>query len=331
MATATPPAITPQALRLRALAERHAQPLLTDGNHSVAVTGSVGRGDSEAGSDIDLWVLGEHDRVEHCELEGVQITVMHESWDKVTRLEHLARIEPQWVWVIHDPGGRFAELRAVHDRRRDEIHAARIAATEERIWWLLEQSHDGSVGHRLEALRFAAWTMIGLHLYVTSGQLSVKYRHLRAALDEDTLALVDSILGLQHPEPAARALASQVEVVTAKIVEAVQSRLGISWSVPRPVEIGAVVAAGHFADALVRARAFFREVCRVPLEDRLKLDDFHRFVVDELAGPIATFWVQMNRLDAAPDVLELQLAQTRSELQQVCTRLDRVGGCNPQV
>jgi hypothetical protein len=93
------------------------------------VTGSAGRGDASAGSDLDLWLVTDRPLPPRSLLfEDVPVTCFSESEALLTDLSYLATVEMEHVHIVDDPEGFLADCRAF---AREKEHVLLRVATDE--------------------------------------------------------------------------------------------------------------------------------------------------------------------------------------------------------
>ncbi len=185
---------------LSKVAEKVAARLGAQGALAVAVVGSVARGDTHDGSDVDITAIGEG--VAHS-LDLVDGALVSVSWKTPARLRELfdspldaGGVVPSWrtARVLHDPSGIGASLqKSAHDWTWDRIavQCDRVVAREVTAW---SEDVFRLVGVRAAGrLRVAAVMRVAL----TTGLPKLMAAHHRLFFDSENSLweLVGTVMG----------------------------------------------------------------------------------------------------------------------------------------
>ena len=148
----------------------------------MAITGSVARGDSGPGSDLDLWVIGDRsDRRSFVE-RGVPVTLLMQTPAQARSFDSLCLYEIGDLIVLTDEGRHFQRVQRAFLKRRPQIRRAIVDATLEDLRFELEQSAVGSTWSRVMFLRAAGFRLCALWLFKRTGWRVPRIRTFRSEL-----------------------------------------------------------------------------------------------------------------------------------------------------
>lgn len=205
---------------------------------AIAVTGSAARGDASRGSDLDLWCISPrhqaHHRV-HGTFRGADVTLLCDGPASARATRTLLRCELADLLVLRDPRGDFAAVRALANKRRAATWRALCRNTSQDLLGELGEAARGPTWNRLSALREAALRLAAAWVYRRHGWRTPRWRTLRRVLTPKAVRGLEEVLALPGPAGARRALARV-------------ARRDL------PVEVGARVRAGEWAEAVLLAR-----------------------------------------------------------------------------
>lgn len=265
---------TPHALRLRALAERIAPHLAPSGRATVAITGSAARGDSGAGSDLDLWVLGPHSDRQHLVVARTPVTLLRQRPREALTLDSLCLFEVADILVLSDPRGHFANVQRTARRRAAQVRKEVLAATWDGLRSDLALVDDVSHWQRVLAWRQFAFRVAATSLYLRFGWRVPRLRTLHAHLPAKERRLFDDILGL----PVAP---TRVRAALKSLGRAYAAARKLSRKVPDvPArEISQRLQAKEWSEALLLARRELRRELLPPLLTALDFRDVTELAV----------------------------------------------------
>ncbi|MFO0725620.1 MAG: hypothetical protein U1E65_17685 [Myxococcota bacterium] len=253
---------------LRHRTQVYAQRLIQAGHRAIAATGSLGRGDAEAGADIDLWVVGPLDQVLQDEIDGTPVTVMFERPERVADFNHLCFIEVDDIWILHDPDRTLAAIQRRYRRLRPRIRQEIVDATVVEIFGLLRQSRRGAPALALHNLREAALCIASLEVFLASGKRTPKLRHFRQTLAPQRARLLQRILGLDGLNPALLRAAAQ------RLPLDIDRFLGLRPGTTGPADGAlALLQADRVEEGLMKLRKYWLDAVVVPLGDRWAAGD----------------------------------------------------------
>ena len=305
--------------RLRALAARYA-PIVPDAA-AVAVTGSAGRGDAEAGSDLDLWVISEVEGVVHDVFDGVPITLMREAEARVFDLEHLAGLEVELTHVVLDPQGLFARVLAHFAEHADAIRAGNLCGARERLAALLADSHEGTAPGRLWMLRAAAHLAAALRMYEDTGIMMPKLRHLRAWLPAGMHRMLRDIQGIDDVAPRVdeliRASGGIAERMTAQLAKLPQP----TDRVATPHNALRKLAHDDLDDGVLLLRGFFETSFVDQVLAAVPNISMVRFLRELCDPEIRAYWEALYGLGVPDEELERTVDAARSTLGTLLAEL----------
>jgi predicted nucleotidyltransferase len=192
------------------VAEREATRLCAEGALAVAATGSLGRGDAQPGSDIDLWVIAASNRREYFERELVPVTIIQETIAHAFSIANLMVVECLDIQILYDPSRIFSRLQTLYRSRQKQIQRAIIEALNAEIDALLAASTQATSIQTLLLLREACSRKVLVLLYAKIGLRTPKWRHLQKHLAAGLLKSHRAVLGLESSaiSKAQRAFAS---------------------------------------------------------------------------------------------------------------------------
>lgn len=260
---------TPHALRLRALAVELAPRLAPSGRATVAITGSVARGDAGPGSDLDLWVLGPHSDRQHLTVRRTPVTLLRQRPAEALTLDTLCLYEVADALVLSDPRGHFQKVKRAAARRRAEVQRAVLLSTWDGLRAELRLVAGASQGQRVLAWRQFAVRLCATWLYLRTGWRVPRLRTLRAQLPAAQRRGLDRLLGFPAKPAQARAAVAS---------------LGPAWRAARrlvgarvpplpPRELRARLKAQEWDEALLIARRDLRRELLPPLMTTLDCPD----------------------------------------------------------
>jgi hypothetical protein len=242
-----------------------------NGTATVAITGSVARGDAGQGSDLDLWVLGPHRDRQHRLFDGVPVTLLRQRPRDALGLDTLCHFEVADALVLSDPRGHFRRVQQSATRRAAEVREAVLESTWEGLRAELLLVDDASHWQRTLALRQFAFRLASTWLYLRHGWRVPRLRTLHAHLPARQRKLLDAILGLPVSAAAVRAaLKGLAPAYRAAHRLAPASRL-LPEAPPR--ELATRCAAKEWAEALLLARRDLRRELLPPLLTELDFRD----------------------------------------------------------
>jgi hypothetical protein len=247
---------------LRAFAAQLVPHLAPRGTPTVAITGSVARGDAGAGSDLDLWVLGPHSDRQHITVANTPVTLLRQKPRQALTLETLCLYEVGDALVLTDPRGHFAKVLRAAKTRRHEVRAEVLNATWDGLRSDLLLTDDVSHWQRILALRQASLRLAATWLYLRHGWRVPRLRALRTWLPSRERRRLDSILGLPAAPASVRRALATLGPATAAAIKLARGRRYIE---PPPREISARVHAQEWDEALLLARRHLRRELLPPL------------------------------------------------------------------
>ncbi|MBK7864905.1 MAG: nucleotidyltransferase domain-containing protein [Archangiaceae bacterium] len=203
------------------------------GLRSVAVVGSVARGDAIEGSDVDLWALGPRDEVLQWTVEGVPVTVMVETLERCQALEHLGNVEVGHARVLSDPHGHFAALAKRFAQARPALYRGICDVTVSEVLMHLQRAGSGDPEHRLLSLRAAVYGALCLEVFCRTGVRDPRYRHVKAVLGPADLELADAMLGWRLSAERHLALVALLQLTPAALETFLAARVGSLDGLPR--------------------------------------------------------------------------------------------------
>jgi predicted nucleotidyltransferase len=188
------------AIELSRIAEKVAARLGAQGALAVAVVGSVARGDTHDGSDVDITAIGEG--VTYA-LEIVDDVLVSVSWKTPARLRELfdspldaGGVVPSWreARVLHDPSGIGASLQKTAQQwtwDRIAVQCDRVVAREMTGW--------AEEVFRLVGVRAAGETRVAavMRVLLATGLPKLMAAHHRLFYDSENALweLVGSVMG----------------------------------------------------------------------------------------------------------------------------------------
>jgi predicted nucleotidyltransferase len=230
------------------------------GYRTIAVTGSAARGDWTAGSDLDLWVIGPHNRRYDWRVRGVPVTVMVETPRHANDLTHLMRVEAAAARVLADPRGAFARVQHRFAANRSQIHRRIRRATLHDIDFHLARSEQGDEVHQVLSLRRAVHRAICLEAFEATGLRDPHPRHFGAVFTRAEQRSIDALMGWRLSPGDVRALADELERVPLAVDAFCRVRLG---SPPRISAVDGVLhklREGDVAEGVEKARAWLDQL-----------------------------------------------------------------------
>jgi predicted nucleotidyltransferase len=311
--------VSDDSARLRAVALSYAQALGADA--SVAVTGSVGRGDAEAGSDLDLWVISDDEGVTHDVFEGVPISVMRESKARVLDLEHLSGLEVDITHVVHDPAGIFAGVLALYAEHAAAIRAANLAGARERLRALLADSHEGTPQGRLWTLRAAAHLAAALRIYEDTGCMMPKMRHLHAHLPAAAHRMLRDIHGIDEVAPRAGELVQASSTIAERMNAQLAQLTHEALPVATPHNALLKLAHDDIEDGVLVLRSFFETNFVDQVVDAVPEISMVRFLLELCDPQIRTYWQLLHGYDGSDAELARCVDATRATVTALLAEL----------
>lgn len=284
-----------------ALAQRIAVELTTGGSaYAVAAVGSVARGDSTAGSDIDLWALGPTPGVSQRVVEGVPVTVMTQHPDAARDLHYLAMIETDTARVLSDPRGRFATLLAFARSQRGALRSVFEDTVVLGALRLLRSARAArhpatALLARREALRCVLQLWAYRHLNLKAPKL----RHLEAHLSAPRAMAVRRLLGLLPPRAELHALQQQLPSLPGAIQRALRRRGVTEEQLPPPWGALAMLSRGDAGEGLLKLRKYLDESLVDPLLQVCGRADLTELVRRELPPSLRHLWNRAHDLPAS--------------------------------
>jgi predicted nucleotidyltransferase len=228
--------------------------LVQQGVHAVAVTGSAGRGQATAASDVDLWLLWDRDERVHLSVRGMPVTLLTQTFARAVTLENLALYDVDDLWVLHDPKLLFARLKRLHAQNRRHLRANILEASLDALLDATRRSLVGSAWHRVQQLREVAWRAASLWLFDAHGWRISKVRHMKAHLPAPARPVLLKSLGLPlSPSAFARLEASWRKHARAWLRGTTRRELAPAL-VQHPSHLRLQLALGHGADAVMAVR-----------------------------------------------------------------------------
>jgi hypothetical protein len=319
-----PSSLTPSlhSQRLRAVAARYAPSLLAEGVRGVAATGSVGRGDADVGSDLDLWVIADDDGTSHDAVDGVPITVMRVSEGRVFDLDVLSGVEVGTTHVIADPDGVFARVLDRFADHATEIRSGNVIGARDRLDELVASARHGTPQGRLWALRTAAHLACALRLYADTGLMMPKMRHFRRQLPTGVYSMLRDIHGLDDVVPD---LATLIEASTsiADRMSAELQRLAIQpLPIERPCNALLKLEHGDIDDGVLMLRAFFETRFVDQVLAALPRISMVRYLLESCEPDIRWYWETLHGLAATSEAFARKVDATSVGVQEL---LDQLG------
>ena len=201
-----------EARRLRALAQE-LLPSLSKSGESVAIIGSVARGNATSASDLDLWVLGKRSGRELKTVQGATVTLTRQTLDEALAFENLCRFEVDDLLLLDDRSGAFEKVRTTWKSQRRRIRAEVIRASQRQIELDLDRGSAGSDRHRATFLRLACWRLLCLRVFIDHGWRVPRLHALEAALPKPLVKRLHEVLDLPSAKQGAKAVALMPAVV----------------------------------------------------------------------------------------------------------------------
>lgn len=197
--------LTKHSQRLREFATR-ILPKVASSADAVAITGSVARGNAQADSDLDLWVLGTRSGRVVRHLDGVSVTLLCQRPAEATQFDNLCFYEVDDLVVLQRGSGAFDRLLATWKRSRSRVRREIIRGTRAQIRWEFERAERGTPLHQAVFLRFACWRLLCLRLFITRGWRVPRLHLLREELPPALRAHLDGALALPPAAQCRRAV-----------------------------------------------------------------------------------------------------------------------------
>lgn len=224
---------------------------------AVALTGSLARGDPDRGSDVDLWVIGARDDREHFRRRGVPVTLLWQRPHTALSAETRLLYEVADAWVLFDPRGILARVRAEAWARRSQTRRRIRAGTTGFIRLLVREAlrvAPTAPGLAVAHLREAGRRVAALHVYDTRGWRVPKWRHFQRGLPPRALRALAALQALPRGD---RALASVLATLVETWPAAGPSTAARTWPppVPHPADFRRMLRVGRTEDALMVLRA----------------------------------------------------------------------------
>lgn len=289
----------------------HADELAPEGRRGLAITGSVGRGDADDGSDIDVWVLtpGAAPPLGRF-LDGVPVTVFREDEALGLSLDHLAALDVEDAWVIEDPEGLFARAKALSREHAQKIRAYNLETSLLVAAKLIAMAERGSPTARAWALRKAAHRLAAALSYARTGRKASKLRHLEETLPPARFAALRRVHGLDELVPEAQALTAAARALP-PFVDAFLHQEGILG--PRTEAPHAAVRKlerGHVDDGLLQLRTFLQRHVIDPAHRASGARDMVARIERRAPPPLASFFLRLFAVsDAGLDELRTAFSE----------------------
>jgi len=181
-----------ESARRWSVARAVAGQLARSGFHSVAVSGSLARGDDGPGSDVDLWAIGPGSGREERFVRGVPVTVFRSTPDQLRDLVWINRWDVERLVVLHDRARHFAGLLRRYARHRGALRRKLLRDAELEL--------ERSRGPR------RAWLAFSIAVFTATGMRVPKWKHAVALLPRAELARLRRTLKLPRRLDRPRAL-----------------------------------------------------------------------------------------------------------------------------
>ncbi|MBL8954722.1 MAG: nucleotidyltransferase domain-containing protein [Myxococcaceae bacterium] len=147
--------------------------LIRHGFTSVAVSGSLARGDDGPGSDVDLWAIGPWSGRDEQFVREVPVTVFRSRPDQLTDLEWINRWDVERLVVLSDPEQHFERLRHRYARHKGALRRRTLRDAE-------RESEQASAPRR-------AWLKFAVAVFESTGTRVPKWKHAVALLSPKQL------------------------------------------------------------------------------------------------------------------------------------------------
>lgn len=219
-----------EARRLRALAQELLPSLVKPGE-SLAIIGSVARGNATAASDLDLWILGKRSGREVKSIQGATVTLTRQTLEEALAFENLCLFELDDLLLLDDRSGAFERVRTVWKKQRRRVRAEVIRASQRQIELELDRGAAGSDRHRATFLRLACWRLLCLRVFIDHGWRVSRVHALEAALPKPLVKRLNEVLDL----PSAKNAAKAVALLPAVVREAKQHGLIKTYQLPESI------------------------------------------------------------------------------------------------
>jgi hypothetical protein len=288
---------SPHCSRLRKLAEAYARELARREPCAIAATGSTARGDSVAGSDIDLWVIGDQSGRFPVTGRSVPITLLRQRLDEALELDNLCIYEVDDVWVIHDPDGVFERIRTRFAKHRPKIRQIIRRATQEDVRAHLDEACHGAGVRRTIHLGRVAFILGAWELFSAFGWRVPKFRNLRAHLPARSLVLVKQLLRLRSSPESRRWVLHALPRLLAESRATFQR-----WNVERldfPTQAVEQLRQGPVEDGLLLLRAHFHEQWQPLLQPSQDLSAWPYLPVAELPRNLGRYYRIIHGLEGS--------------------------------
>lgn len=155
-----------------AVARRVAARLKREGIRSVAVSGSLARGDAGPGSDVDLWAIGDRSGRDERFVGGVPVTVFYSRPRQLRDLRWINRWDIERLVVLF--GDDFEQVKRRYARHRPALMRA------------IERDAEADIAASRGPRR--AWLQFQLSVFRATGIRVPKWKHAVALLPPKELA-----------------------------------------------------------------------------------------------------------------------------------------------
>lgn len=310
--TALPAPPSSHALALRRLVEDHAPELAPVGRRALAITGSAGRGDADASSDIDVWTIADAGGPPLGRLlDGVPVTVFREHEALALSLDHLAALDVEDAYVIEDRESLFSRAQALCRERGPAIRAYNLESSLLFVAKLIAMAERGTPTARAFALRKAAQRLAATLTYARGGPKAPKMRHLEQTLERERFAALRRVHGFDAVALDPSSLQDGA-LALPPLIDAFLHDEGVL----RPRAEAPHVALrklehGHSDDGVLQLRTFLQRHVVDPIHHASGARDMVAHIERRAPPPLASFFL---RLFAVSDAGLKELRESFAEL-----------------
>jgi predicted nucleotidyltransferase len=229
---------------------------------AVALTGSLARGDWQAGSDVDLWVLGNRSDRE-CFLRGdTPVTLLWQTPRQACLMESLTLYEVEDIWVLYDPAGHFRRVRAACARHAAGIRDFIVSGTARLIRELEASAAHASPAPAIATLRELARRAACLRIYLDWGWRVPRVRAFERHLASGVWRLFAQVQGLPPRAGDWSRLLNHLEAHPQELRSWYAPRQHFPPELPTPDHLAWLAGHGRHADAWILVRQALLDVPR---------------------------------------------------------------------